>query len=137
MRAVSKNNQIDSPTPIGLVRKDKRNLPSYLILRTPIYTEVGVVSELYRYRLSRPPDDLNILRWVLIRSAVTVLRYIIKPDLSKLHVSLSRILYLALILATRLNQPCITIAESSLVVLLAIRLCRELSAALDKRTGLV
>ena len=76
VRAVSKNNQIDSPTPIGLVRKDKRNLPSYLILRTPIYTEVGVVSELYRYRLSRPPDDLNILRWVLIRSAVTVLRYI-------------------------------------------------------------
>ena len=75
VRAVSKNNQIDSPTPIGLVRKDKRNLPSYLILRTPIYTEVGVVSELYRYRLSRPPDDLNILRWVLIRSAVTVLRY--------------------------------------------------------------
>ena len=48
---------------------------SYLILRTPIYTEVGVVSGLLRYRLRRPPDDLNILRWVLIRSAVTVLRY--------------------------------------------------------------
>ena len=53
-------------------------MPSYLMLRTPTYTEVGVVSELYQYRRSRPPDDLNILRWVLIRSAVTVLRYIIR-----------------------------------------------------------
>ena len=81
VRAVSKNNQIDSPTPIGLVRKDKRILSSYLLLRTPIYTEVGVVSGLLRYRLGRPPDDLNSWRQVLIRSSVAVLRHTIDRTL--------------------------------------------------------
>jgi hypothetical protein len=42
---------------------------------------------------------------------------IIKPVSSKLYVSSSRIPYLALMLATRLNQPCTTLESSQRALL--------------------